>query len=153
MSECVCVCVCVCVSANSYQDLSWVGLYGGDKFFPLGCWFTRVDFSVSASGRGGWREIMHSRQMYVAPTPTSKRAHKLMIMCTVSIALANHHTLLDIGVDATFIETSLLVDPLGRRDRGRERAATAFNICSDITNTQVGISGETVPEGGNLHIY
>ncbi len=26
-------------------------------------------------------------------------------------------------------------------------------ICSDITNTQVGISGETVPEGGNLHIY
>ncbi len=25
--------------------------------------------------------------------------------------------------------------------------------CSDITNTQVGISGETVPEGGNLHIY
>ncbi len=25
--------------------------------------------------------------------------------------------------------------------------------CSDITNTQVGISGETVPEGGNLCIY
>ncbi len=25
--------------------------------------------------------------------------------------------------------------------------------CSDITNTQVGISGETVPEGGNLHMY
>ena len=26
-------------------------------------------------------------------------------------------------------------------------------ICSDITNKQVGISGETVPGGGNLHIY
>ncbi len=26
-------------------------------------------------------------------------------------------------------------------------------LCSDITNTQVGISGETVPEGGNLRIY
>ncbi len=25
--------------------------------------------------------------------------------------------------------------------------------CSDITNKQVGISGVTVPEGGNLHIY
>ncbi len=25
--------------------------------------------------------------------------------------------------------------------------------CSDITNTLVGISGETVPEGGNLYIY
>ncbi len=25
--------------------------------------------------------------------------------------------------------------------------------CSDITNTLIGISGETVPEGGNLHIY
>ncbi len=25
--------------------------------------------------------------------------------------------------------------------------------CGDITNTLVGISGETVPEGGNLHIY
>ncbi len=25
--------------------------------------------------------------------------------------------------------------------------------CSDITNTLVGISGETVPEGGNLRIY
>ncbi len=28
-----------------------------------------------------------------------------------------------------------------------------LKMCSDITNTQVGISGETVPEGGNLHIY
>ncbi len=27
------------------------------------------------------------------------------------------------------------------------------DTCSDITNTLVGISGETVPEGGNLHIY
>ncbi len=27
------------------------------------------------------------------------------------------------------------------------------NTCSDITNTQVGISGETVPKGGNLCIY
>ncbi len=26
-------------------------------------------------------------------------------------------------------------------------------LCSDITNTLVGISGETVPKGGNLHIY
>ncbi len=26
-------------------------------------------------------------------------------------------------------------------------------LCSDITNTLVSISGETVPEGGNLHIY
>ncbi len=26
-------------------------------------------------------------------------------------------------------------------------------FCGDITNTLVGISGETVPEGGNLHIY
>ncbi len=26
-------------------------------------------------------------------------------------------------------------------------------LCSDITNTLVGISGETVPEGGNLCIY
>ncbi len=26
-------------------------------------------------------------------------------------------------------------------------------MCSDITNTLVGISGETVPEGGNLCIY
>ncbi len=25
--------------------------------------------------------------------------------------------------------------------------------CSDITNALVGISGETVPEGGNLRIY
>ena len=25
--------------------------------------------------------------------------------------------------------------------------------CSDITNTLVGISGEMVPEGRNLHIY
>ncbi len=25
--------------------------------------------------------------------------------------------------------------------------------CSDITNDQFGISGETVPRGGNLHIY
>ena len=27
------------------------------------------------------------------------------------------------------------------------------SYCSDITNTLVGISGETVPEGGNLYIY
>ncbi len=27
------------------------------------------------------------------------------------------------------------------------------STCSDITNTLVGISGETVPEGGNLCIY
>ncbi len=26
-------------------------------------------------------------------------------------------------------------------------------LCSDITNKQVGISGETVPEAGNLCIY
>ncbi len=28
-----------------------------------------------------------------------------------------------------------------------------MNACSDITNTLVGISEETVPEGGNLRIY
>ncbi len=29
----------------------------------------------------------------------------------------------------------------------------SVTLCSDITNTLVGISGETVPKGGNLHIY
>ncbi len=28
-----------------------------------------------------------------------------------------------------------------------------YALCSDITSTLVGISGETVPEGGNLRIY
>ncbi len=46
-------------------------------------------------------------ETHVLPTPTSKRAHKLKMLCTVSMALVNHHTLLDVGVDATFSETSL----------------------------------------------
>ncbi len=51
------------------------------------------------------REIMQDPEVHVAPTSTSKRAHKLMTLCTVSMALANQHTLLDVSVDATFNET------------------------------------------------
>ncbi len=43
-----------------------------------------------------------------------------------------------------------LEDQRRTRKKGRE---TTRVYRSDITNTQVGISGETVPEGGNLHIY
>ncbi len=35
----------------------------------------------------------------------------------------------------------------------RHLLGNSLALCSDITNTLVGISGETVPEGGNLRIY
>ena len=34
-----------------------------------------------------------------------------------------------------------------------DRLACVEVSCSDITNTLVGISGETAPDGGNLRIY
>ncbi len=42
-----------------------------------------------------------------------------------------------------------------QRDKMRRKSIFEPNraYCSDITNTLVGISGETVPEGGNLCIY
>ncbi len=52
-------------------------------------------------------KIMHGPQMHVAPTPTSKMAHKLVTLCTVSMALANHNAPRHVGVDATFSKTSL----------------------------------------------
>ncbi len=50
---------------------------------------------------------MHGPKRHVTPTPTSQRPHKLMTLCTVSMGLANHETLLDVGVDMAFSETSL----------------------------------------------
>ncbi len=47
----------------------------------------------------------------VEPIPSRrkspKRAHKLVTLCTVFIARANHHTPFDVGVDAAFSKTSL----------------------------------------------
>ncbi len=41
----------------------------------------------------------------------------------------------------------------GRTEYVRGWISVLVVCCSDITNTLVGISGETVPEGGNLRIY
>ncbi len=41
-------------------------------------------------------------EAHVASTPTLKRAHNLMTLCTVSIVLANHHTPPDATSGATF---------------------------------------------------
>ncbi len=73
---------------------------------------------------------MHGHQMNVAPIPTSKRADKLVILCTVSKALANHHTLLHVGVDAAFSKTSLQNPILKRVDMRRVYTAvqSAFQI-------------------------
>ena len=52
---------------------------------------------------------------------------------------------------------SLLKHPTDRKLVISPQESTQFRSvsapCSDITNTLVGISGETVPEGGNLRIY
>ncbi len=48
--------------------------------------------------------------MHVAPT--SERAHKLLTLYTVSMGLANHHTLHDVGIDSTFSEMSLHNPPV-----------------------------------------
>ncbi len=61
--------------------------------------FTKSDCST--------REIVHNPQTQVVPMPMVKRAHKLKMLGKVSVALAKHHTLLDVGIDATFSKMSL----------------------------------------------
>ncbi len=94
--------------------------------FTLGsCCFSAPDATQTEQGN---REIMHGPLTHVMPTPTSKRAHKLMIFCTVSMALANHHTLPNVAVDATFTETSLQIALMCEPTRDVNRASSSVTL-------------------------
>ncbi len=60
-------------------------------------------------------------EVHVASTPTSKRAHKLVTLCTVSMTLANHHIPTDAKSNAT-LETNA--------SDGLKSLLSLFSLCN-----------------------
>ncbi len=99
---------------------------------------------------------MHDHQMIVTPMPTSKKAHKLLMLCTVSMTLANHHTLPDVGIDAAFSKMSLrnpAVVSHSEADVVYESTRAASPAAQAAVGTGLGLGRLSVsPEGGGEFI-
>ncbi len=95
---------CFWRNSHSPQHRCNVGKIQHSKLPPPPSWsgliFRKAEWELHGAG---WRETVGTLcttfEAPVAPMPMSKRA--------VSMALANHETLFDVGVDAAFSETSL----------------------------------------------
>ncbi len=92
------------------------------------------------------------RRASVCPHPQTASSHNVVAPKGTEVI---HECMWSTWTDVCKCSQEALQVDLGNRPELSPKGVVFENLtkCSDITNTLVGISGETVPQGRNLRIY